>query len=145
MSPNRSRKHLVVLPEDKANQEIVNGFFLHPSLRRNVFQVLSPAGGWTAVLKKFEDSHLPKLRKYKEMRSLLLVDFDRNEQRLDHIKRQIPDDVTKRVFVLGVWSEPEDLKSSLDKRQSLEDLGRVLSNECAEDSSNLWSHELLNR
>lgn len=45
----------------------------------------------------------------------LLIDFDQDKHRLSYVKLQIPDDLEKRVFVLGVLSEPESLKRDIKK------------------------------
>lgn len=46
MSVNVYQQHVLVLPEDDANRQIVNGFLLEPSLNERVIQVLPIAGGW---------------------------------------------------------------------------------------------------
>jgi len=55
MSVNVYRRHVMVLPEDDANGDIVNGFLLDPSLNERAIQVLPPAGGWANVFARFKD------------------------------------------------------------------------------------------
>ena len=45
MSVNNHRPHVLVLPEDEANEELVNGFLLDPSIKLRNIQVLPSAGG----------------------------------------------------------------------------------------------------
>lgn len=52
MGANKSRPHILVLPEDRANLQIANGFHLEvPRERQRQMQVLPPAGAgfgyWT--------------------------------------------------------------------------------------------------
>ena len=44
MSPNKYAEHVLVLPEDRANNEIANGFLQTPSLALRKIQVLPAAG-----------------------------------------------------------------------------------------------------
>jgi hypothetical protein len=44
---------------------------------------------------------------------VLLIDFDNRENRLSYAQSQIPDDLKERVFILGVQSEPENLKRDI--------------------------------
>ena len=49
MSVNVFQPHLMVLPEDDANRQIVNGFLLDPSLNQRAIQPLPIDGGWSKV------------------------------------------------------------------------------------------------
>lgn len=71
----------------------------------------------------------------------MLIDFDSNTERLSYAKSQIPEDLKDRVFVLGVLSEPERLRSDIKK--IFEGIGETLANECFDDTNKLWEHELL--
>ncbi|MBE9206821.1 hypothetical protein IQ244_09890 [Nostoc sp. LEGE 06077] len=142
MSLNRYKPHVFVLPEDDANRQIANGFLLHPNLNARVIQVLKAAGGWGDVVSKFAKDHVPEMRRYQEERLILLIDFDDQfEHRLPHVNSQIPDDLQERVFVLGVLSEPERLRSNMGK--NFEEIGEALANNCADNTNELWEHELL--
>ncbi len=141
MSVNNYSPHLVVLPEDKANSDIANAFLLHPQIDLRSTQVLPYIGGWGAVVKHFTDKHISKMRQYSERRIVLLIDFDEEQNRCDYVKREIPEDLIDRVFVLGVFSEPEELRNIT--RQSYEKIGKSLANDCAENTDKLWKHDLL--
>jgi hypothetical protein len=145
MSVNKYLPHILVLPEDKANSEIANGFLSHSQLNAESIQVLPYVSGWKVVVEKFIKNFIPKMRQYPHRWFVLLIDFDREESRLDYIKREIsdnvPDDIKDRVFVLGVLSNPEELKSRLGK--DLESIGESLAANCFEHADGLWGHDLL--
>jgi hypothetical protein len=44
------------------------------------------------------------------------------------------------VFILGVWTEPEELRANLG---SYETIGMALAKDCREDSDTTWGHDLL--
>jgi 5S rRNA maturation endonuclease (ribonuclease M5) len=139
MSSNKHKPHLIVLPEDDANERIVNGFLVR--LDSRAIQVLGVAGGWRKVVEEFMNSQVSKLQQYPERRILLLLDFDEDEKRLENVRQYIPNDLVDRVFILGVFSEPENLKS--DIRKGFEEIGKTLADDCLNDTNNLWGHELL--
>jgi len=143
MSVNKYNKHLFVLPEDDANRQIANGFLLEPNLNDCAIQILPPSGGWTKVLNSFKNNHVSGMYKYKNRMMLLLVDFDEDKKRLGNIKNQIPDDLKERVFVLGVQSEPENLKTNIANLNSFEEIGKALAQYCVNDTDNIWGHVLL--
>ncbi|MCX6632003.1 MAG: hypothetical protein NTW28_30710 [Candidatus Solibacter sp.] len=139
MSVNRHKQHLLVLPEDDANRQLANGFLLHPSLSPQI-QVLEVAGGWLKVLDRFEADHVGKMNAYPDRFMVLLIDFDGHQDRLDRAKASIPDNLKDRVFVLGVWTEPEALKAILG---SYEGIGLAMAKDCLEETATTWGHELL--
>ena len=141
MSVNKYLPHLLVLPEDKADSDIVNGFLLHPQLNERSIQVLPPASGWVAVVEKFERDYIPTMRQYSKRQMVLLIDFDKKDDQFEHISNKIPHDFKDRVFVLGVLDEPEKLKRSLGK--NFESIGEALAANCAENTDELWRHDLL--
>ncbi len=70
------------------------------------------------------------------------MDFDdKPEDRKSFVEREIPEDLKNRVFVLGVRSEPENLKKAIDK--NYEAIGTALAKDCAENKQDFWMHELL--
>ncbi|MEH1850818.1 MAG: hypothetical protein V7L11_03810 [Nostoc sp.] len=71
----------------------------------------------------------------------LLIDFDEDEDRLSYVKHQIPDDLKNRVFVLGVFSEPERLRRDIKK--SFENIGEGLAKDCSDNTNELWGHAFL--
>ncbi|MGG6242384.1 hypothetical protein ACQ4N7_27540 [Nodosilinea sp. AN01ver1] len=141
MRINKYSPHLLVLPEDKANSDIVNGFLLHPQLNQRAIQILPPAGGWTSVIENFVRNHVSRMRQHSERWMVFLIDFDMDYERCEYIFRQIPGDLRDRVFVLGVLDEPEALKKDLQR--SLELIGEDLAANCAEHKNELWEHDLL--
>lgn len=54
MSINKYLPHVLVIPEDKANSDIANGFLLHPQLNERSIQVLPYVGGWKIAIEKFK-------------------------------------------------------------------------------------------
>ncbi|NER36573.1 MAG: hypothetical protein F6J93_21745 [Oscillatoria sp. SIO1A7] len=141
MRLNKYRPHLLVLPEDDANRQIANGFILHPNVNARSIQVLPPSGGWRKVLEDFRNVHAPEMQSLSNRMILLVIDFDRDEDRLTYIERQIPEGIRNRVFVLGVISEPESLRSDIQK--SWEGIGEALAKDCADRTNELWGHDLL--
>lgn len=138
---NREKEHILVLPEDRANEEIANGFIQIPNVNSRTIKIERPAGGWKKVLKKFEEQHIAVMRQYTKSRVVLLIDFDQREDRLSYVNSQIPDDLKERVFVLGVLSNPEILRNDVGK--NFEGIGEALANNCSDNTNDLWDHELL--
>jgi hypothetical protein len=141
MRVNKYKPHVLVLPEDRANADMVNGFLLHPHLNERSIQVLPYAHGWLTVLEQFKADLAPKMRQYSQRGVILLIDFDREVGRLDRVMQDIPDDLRDRVFILGVLSEPEKLKRILGK--SYEEIGEDLAMNCPDNPGELWQHDLL--
>ena len=146
---NPYKSHVLVLPEDRANEEIVNGFNNFLDLYSRAIQIERPADGWGKVVNKFKDEHISNMRKFPKRMMVLLIDFDRRGERLSYVKSQIPEDLQDRVFILGVLSDPQDLKRIKKKFESigtgkLEQIGETLANDCSNDNTNgLWGHDLL--
>jgi hypothetical protein len=142
VSVNKERPHVFILPEDDANRELANGFFLDYSLwnRRRSFRVLPEVGGWREVLEHFKSEHVAELDRNHNRFMVLLIDFDRKADRLDIARAAIPAHLSERVFVLGTLSEPEDLKPTLG---SYETIGLKLAKDCREETDSTWGHDLL--
>ena len=141
MSANKFRPHVLVLPEDDANNDIANGFLLHVALDSRAIQVLPCAGGWAKVRDAFLSDHVAEMRRYPQRHMVLLVDFDDNSDRFDQMTGDIPGDLAERVYVIGVWSEPEELRRV--GLGSKEDVGCKLASECYDETRNVWNHDLL--
>lgn len=141
MSVNKYQPHIFVLPEDDANRQLAVGFLLNSSLNARTVQALSPAGGWLNVKEKFAQAHVTEMERFEHRYMILLLDFDEQGDRLDELQNVIPDGMKDRVFVLGVWSEPEKLRTSLGK--SFEEIGKALADECHDGFLDLWNHNLL--
>jgi len=86
MSVNKYLPHILVLPEDEADSDIANGFLLHPQLNARSIQVLPYVGGWKVVVEKFITNFIPTMRQHPDRWFVLLIDFDREESRLDYIR-----------------------------------------------------------
>lgn len=141
MSTNRYRPHLIVLVEDDADRQITNGFILHPNLHARAIQVMRPLGGWKKVVETFKNEYVDAMRSFPERRVALIIDGDSDKTRFSQIAREIPSDLSDRVFVLGVLSRPEDLRGKLNL--SFEKIGEALARECYDGTRVLWRHELL--
>jgi hypothetical protein len=138
MSVNKDLPHVHVLPEDDANRQLAIGFLLAISWnRQRQMQVLSVAGGWREVLNLFEDVHVKAMDRWPDRLMVLLIDFDNVEDRLWDAKARIPERLTDRVFILGVLSEPEDLKADLSR---YEEIGLAMAKDCREGTNATWGH-----
>lgn len=140
MSVNREKPHLIVLPEDDANRSIIVGFMKHVVNPRAI-QILPIADGWKKVLDEFSSNQILEMHKFSKRFMVLLLDFDSKKDRMPYCVKQIPEELRDRVFILGVWSEPEHLKKQL--AQHFEDIGESLAKACINDDNKLWQHELL--
>jgi hypothetical protein len=140
MSVNKYLPHVFVLPEDDANRQLANGFLGHQFLLIRRIQVLPEVGGWTQVLERFESDHIVEMDRYPYRFMVLLIDCDGREDRLSDAKGRIPERLSERVFVLGAWTKPEDLRADLG---SYEKIGRALAADCREGTDTIWGHELL--
>jgi len=137
---NKERPHVLVLPEDDANRQLANGFQLDLSLDTRRMQVLKEAGGWQEVVRSFKAEHVPEMDRNVNRFMVLLVDFDRREDRLNKIQEEIPPRLADRVFVIGAWGEPEELRRNLG---SYETIGLELAKDCRNDTQATWTHHLL--
>lgn len=72
---------------------------------------------------------------------VLLIDFDRNNGRLDEARDRIPEPLRDRIFILGARSEPEDLKKA--GLGIYEAIGLAMARDCREETEEIWGHELL--
>lgn len=142
MRINREQLHVIVIPEDNANQQLAFGFIEHHAVNDRLIQVMPPANGWPGVLKKFSEVYLPLLQAYPHAHVVMLVDFDEKvDQRKSNFENHIPDDVRDRVFVIGSRSEPEKLKKKL--KLGFAKIGDELAENCHSDGYVLWSHQEL--
>ncbi len=133
---NKYQPHVLVLPEDDANRELANGFDVETGGLAQ-FKVLRPAGGWQKALELFKSAHVAEMERCADRHMVLLVDFDGVAGRYGQVKEVIPSHLKDRVFVLGVWTEPEDL------HQGLRETGALLAEDCRDGTSKTWGHELL--
>ena len=92
------------------------------------------------VLNSFLSDHVIYTERYPYRLMVLLIDFDGEGNRLNHVTSRIPERLRERVFILGAWSEPEELKSDLG---SYETIGSEIAQDCREGTANIWGHHLL--
>ena len=142
MSVNRHHPHLLVLPEDSANRQVLNGFALYPDLNPRNWQILNEGGGWLRALQHFKDKYVKYLERYDEGRFLLVIDFDGQQDRREVAKEYIPPNLKDRVFILGSATEPEALCRALNGI-SKENLGTRLAEECHAGQGGNWAHAYL--
>lgn len=143
MRLDKYNPHVFVIPEDRADQELANGFVDHDQIRTRRIQVMSPAGGWRFVLQIFQDEYAGHLRDYPLGHVVLIVDFDGNfDARRAEFDRAIPDDLKPRVFVIGPAKTPQILKSEMGGGR-FEPIGKALADECCRRTNSLWRHEQL--
>ncbi len=136
------RPHIVVIPEDEANLQLVNGFISYFAVNSRQLGLESPAGGWQPALTLFESSYVQYLRNYPKGNVLLLIDFDsQGDARRTTCEGKIPDDLKGRVFVLGTRDEPESLRREI--KLSLESIGESAARDCAQNQTQFWGHEHL--
>jgi hypothetical protein len=83
------------------------------------------------VVDNFKNNHVCEMRRFPKRMIVLLIDFDENyEYRFSYAKERIPKDLEKRVFVLGVLSEPEKLRTDIKK--NFENIGESLAQDCSD-------------
>ncbi len=143
MAVDKYKPHLMVLPEDDANARLATGFQLQlDSAQLRQMDVLPAAAGWIKVLDLFESVHVAEMDGSHHRFMVLLIDFDRKENRLQVAKARIPARLIERVFILGALGEPEDFH----KRAELghyENIGMKLGEDCREGTDRTWRHDLL--
>jgi hypothetical protein len=142
MSVNRLLPHVLVLPEDRANRQLANGFHLQvPPDRQRQMQVLPEANGWERLLHLFREEHATGMLRFTHRHMVLLIDFDNDATRLGHARTKIPADVTDRVFIVGALRNPEALKQA--GLGSYEHIGSALAQDCRDETNAIWGHQLL--
>lgn len=140
MSVNRHLPHVFVLPEDDANRQIANGFLLDEQLSSGRIRVLEEAGGWREVLDRFCSIYAREMERFSERRMVLLIDCDNQADRVAAAMLRIPADLRPRVFILGVLTEPEDIRRDLG---SYEEIGLAIAKDCREGTGEVWKHRLM--
>lgn len=138
---NKYKDHLLIVPEDDANKDLALGFMNAVPRGVNAIHIEPVAGGWSSARDRVENL-LPSMRKCSCRRVLVLVDFDTSMTRRQDVMRNVPADLADRVYLLGVWSEPESLQATLNHR-SREAIGEELARACLDDTDGLWQHALL--
>jgi hypothetical protein len=139
VSVNKYLPHILVLPEDDANARLANEFHLQVNHLRQM-QVLEPAGGWVEVLDLFQQVHVHEMVRCQGRFMILMIDFDGHQNRLQIAKTRVPPALVDRVFVLGVWTEPEGLRAA---EGSFKDIGLAMADDCRQGTNNVWGNRLL--
>ncbi|MFZ2278131.1 MAG: hypothetical protein WAW39_10040 [Prosthecobacter sp.] len=150
MSANNYLPHLLVLPEDDANRQILVGFRNHHAVNFRKMDVQNIAGGWLVAVKLVKDEHVPLMRKFPKRHVLLVIDFDGHSERRDQILSEIPAELKSRFYILSCSDEPEALLASLastgiraEEGSKLETLGKRLATDCDQNTNETWGHDML--
>jgi len=141
MSANKYKPHVLILPEDDANRQIINGFLTDPAISRRAVQPLENAGGWTQVIANFLHNHVAIMQNNLNRYMILVFDSDNAEDRIAKVRAGIPADVKDRVFILTTLSKPEDLKRA--GLGTFEEIGMRLATDCRNSTRTTWDHSLL--
>ncbi len=138
MSANKFRPHVLIIPEDRADEQIANGFISHDQVAR--VNVMPCADGWQSVLDKFKTQYIPYLRTNQKGHVILLIDFDNvYAHRRAHFDEAVPNDLKDRVFVVGAKETPEVLKQKLGK--NFEAIGFELADNCYRGIDGIWTND----
>jgi hypothetical protein len=103
-------------------------------------QVLPAAAGWEKLVDLFLSDHVGEMDRWHQRLMILLIDCDGHADRLDDVRTQISAHLTDRVFVLGTFTQPEDLTPELG---SLDAVVAAIPNDCRERTNTVWNHDLL--
>jgi hypothetical protein len=141
MSANNHRPHLLVLPEDDANRQILVGFRNYHAVNSRQMPIQNVAKGWLKALDSILKEHVGLMRTYPHRHVLLAIDFDNHLTRRNDVMSQIPQDLHNRFYVIGCSDEPERLFAS--SRTRPEALGELLAGDCDHGTSVAWSHAML--
>ncbi|MCU0795910.1 MAG: hypothetical protein MUF31_08245 [Akkermansiaceae bacterium] len=141
MSVNKYQPHLLVIPEDDANRDIFTGFLNHRSVNSRRVHVENVAGGWTDALDLLINEHARGMRRYDKRHVLILIDFDRRENRFEQVWTKIPKDLRNRVFIMGCQDEPERVRDATGLTK--EQLGEALAKACVSGEAGLWDNPIL--
>lgn len=141
MSANKYDHHLLVIPEDDANRQIMTGFNTHRNVNSRQIQVEPVADGWLKAFETFQSDHVRKMGELDKRHVLILIDFDNHPERLEKAKEYIPETLRDRVFVLGCLSEPEEIRSATG--MSKEELGEALADACLSGLGDVWKNPIL--
>lgn len=142
MSVNKYEPHVFVIPEDRANEQVANGFVLHDQVKTRRIQVLPCASGWRGVLEKFESEYITQLKRFPRGYVVLLVDFDGDYPRRRQLfGESVPPDLRDRAFVVGARENPERLRQEL--AMDFEAIGYAIADDCYKMTKVVWSHAQL--
>src|SRR5690606_13207530 len=97
---SKFQPHLIIIPEDEANDAIAIGFSTHDAVDNRRIQRKKVAGGWNKAV-ELSKAQYDYLKAYPTAHLLMLIDMDGNPSRREQVTASIPDDLKNRVFVLG--------------------------------------------
>ena len=89
----------------------------------------------------FESVQARAMESYPARHMVLLIGFDGDEGRLQKAKDRVPRVLIDRVFMLGAWTKPEDLRQA--NLGTYEQIGMKLAAECRGGCNTTWGNELL--
>lgn len=138
---NKYDYHLLIIPEDEANRQIMTGFNTHLDVNSRRIQVEPVAGGWKKALEVFKSDYVAAMVRYDKRHVLILIDLDEHIERLEEAKKYIPKNLRERVFVMGCLDEPERVRSAIGK--SKEELGELLAEACFRGHGEVWQNAML--
>ncbi|MCC7493641.1 MAG: hypothetical protein IT204_14900 [Fimbriimonadaceae bacterium] len=138
---NKYEAHLVVIPEDGKDADLVRGFLMAPGVHAERVDLRAPAGGWLKAVSLAHQAWLQSMRRHPERRLLLVIDCDGNPGRLAEVTEGIPDELRDRVFVMGPLDSPEILCRETSQRT--EGIGGSLAEACVANQPGLWQHPQL--
>ena len=93
MSADRSKLHVLVLPEDQADHEIANGFRGHQlnnDRTQRQIQVENVGRGWLRTCETFKEDYIPGLRRITTRHIIILIDFDGERGRMEKAQELHP-------------------------------------------------------
>lgn len=136
---NYYKKHLYVILEDEQYQKIMNGVNLSFHVKDDVIKISNFSGGWRKVFKDFLGL-ISLMSKFPERHILLLIDFDYEfESRLVKFRNSVPNELQRRVFILGIDNkESEDLARLF--KCNIEEVGKKLVEDCPDGDLSAWKN-----
>lgn len=143
MSANKYLPHLLVIPEDDANRDIVTGFRNHSSVNFRQIQIENVAGGWKKAAETFVEEFSKSMINDKSgnRHVLIMIDFDDQENRFEYVRNMIPEDLRNRVYIMGCQDEPERVRTATGLTK--EKLGEALAEACSNGTDGMWENEIL--
>jgi len=133
---NKYKPYLLILPEDQAVLNIVNGALeaLEVKEAANV-TTEELLAGWREVKSRMPEYH--KLLTQNQLGYLLIIiDFDKRPNRYEEVEQWIPKDIKKRCFILSCSGQPEELKREVGL--PYDEIGQALVKDCPEAPAKIW-------
>ena len=144
MGRNNYREHLLVIFEDQAYKDYYLGFANHALFNDSQIYDGDIFRGWTKIQEQVNDENsvtLEHLSRFENAYVLALLDCDKDINRIDNIRRKIPNIYQDRIFFLSSFDEAEHLKDDLGQGKK-ETIGYQLAQHCYDNG--LWKVPMLN-